>query len=291
MAAVISKLFVLDFVGTAKVGFYSWLSRLHSENPMQHRDPNNPWYYLEEREYQLMCALFVGTEGAFTHNRRVVFEPEDRHVEVHIEAVIPEASLLYEHFKQDFGKILITQYKDFALKPIAWVVDSNLWSVDVVFNRTNIFADFKQPIPRDWVLPWTLPGYVLEVYKDCQAISNGGIEGEIPPEAIMRFLADVHQHTTQEVAAITMPTVPFDWRGFCKLGEPFLLAALPILKLNWHKTRVSEIVEPFIDAEIVDAWVSSMRINRKAKAVSIKLDEEEDDPESAVSVVRKQLGR
>ncbi len=291
MSAVISKLLVLDFVGTAKTGFYSWLSRLHTETPMAHRDPNNPWYYLEEREYGLMCALFVGTEGAFTHNRRVVFEAEGRHVEVHVEAVIPESSLLYEHFKQEFGKILITQHKDFAFKPIAWVVDTNLWSVDVVFNRTNVFVDFKQPIPRDWVLPWTLPGYVLEVYKDCQPINNGGEEGTIPPEAVMRFLADVHRSTTQEAVAITMPKVQFDWRSFVGLGEPFLVGALPLLKLNWHRERVSEIVLPFIDADLIDIWCSAIRINRKPKVFEIKLDEEDSEPESTVAVARKQLGR
>lgn len=259
-----SKFFVIDFVGTARPEFFAWLESLSTETPMELTTPNNPWKYLEHREYALLCDLFRATDEGYARNRRVVLEKEDRHVELHIEAVIPGQSLVYQHWITDIGDRLISQHTELAMKPIAWVVDGTFTSVDAQFNRTNQFASFQYPLPRDWILPWLLPVLVLNNWKNSRAILHVADQTSVPYEDAFLFLKDMHRHCCVEAAEVYLrpdTAAKFDFNAMNVFGDPFLTVAGTGLSTA-HAGRKTDAAYPLFDASQIMKWVEGTNVSK-----------------------------
>lgn len=259
-----SKFFVIDFVGTARPDFFAWLASLETETPMGHLDGNNPWKYLEAREYSLMVDLFRSPEPGYSKNRRVVLEPETRHVEIHIEAIIPGQSLAYQHWIEDIGDRLISQHTELAMKPIAWVIDGTFTSVDAQFNRTNQFVSFQYPLPRDWILPWMMPTLVLDNWDRCRAILHAADQPCVQYEDAFLFLKDMHRHCTiSGASAFLKPETAarFEFEMMNKFGDVFLSVAGPALSEHFT-SRSTANAESMLDPIQVKKWVEGTHIAR-----------------------------
>lgn len=264
-----SKFFVIDFVGTARPEFYDWLKSLSTETPMDQRASGNPWKYLEAREYNLLCDLFRSTEEGYAKNRRVVLEDADRHVELHVEAVIPGPSLLYQHWIEDIGDRLISQHTELAMKPIAWIIDGTITSVDALFNRTNQFVSFQYPLPRDWILPWFLPVLITNNWKHCRAILNAGDQPSVPYEDAFLFLKDMHRHCSTEAAGVFLSPATaerFDFGSMNVFGDPFLTVAATGLSTAFTN-RGTFCADPIFDPIQLKKWVDGTHISKIRRAV------------------------
>lgn len=259
-----SKFFVIDFVGTARPAFFNWLVSLETEKPMDRMDADNPWKYLEEREYRLMCDLFRSMEEGYSRGRRIVLEATDRHVELHVEAIIPNASLAYQHWIEDIGDRLISQHNEQAMKPTAWLVDGTFTSVDVLLNRTNQFASFQYPLPRDWVLPWMFPVFVRDNWERARSILAPDDNGSVHYDHAFMFFKDIHRHSCISAAeAFLTPAVAekYDFKAMNCFGEPFVVTAGASLSLHFTN-RSTEVAHAMVDPTQVKSWTEGTALAR-----------------------------
>lgn len=259
-----SKFFVIDFVGTARPAFFDWLVSLSTENPIDHLAPENPWKYLEAREYRVMCDLFGSTEEGYARNRRVVLEEKDRHVELHVEAIVPGQCLVYQHWIDDINERLISQHTEQAMKPIAWLVDGTFTSVDVMLNRTNQFASFQYPLPRDWILPWLFPVFISDNWDRARTVFHQDENGGVAYNDAFLFLKEVHRHCCISAAGAYLSlgvAERYDFRAMNEFGDPFLVTAGSALS-SVFTNRSTEVAQSLVDPHQVMKWTEGTNIAR-----------------------------